>query len=176
MAAMAKHTAVDVFLAAGLRTPFLKVGGAFSHLDAIALSVPVARAMMAKLRDAKPDFAIWGTVIPNLTWSNIAREVLLDAGIDPTIPAFSTVMACSTSMVGAFEAAGMIDGETRNLALVGGVDSLSKIQIGLGQRLSDWLRQFQQARSLGQKVSHLAELKPGDVRLYVPASPTGPRA
>ncbi len=100
-----------IFLAAGPRTPFLKVGGAFSHLDAIALSVPVVKAAMAKLNGANPDFAVWGTVIPNLTWSNIAREVMLDAGINATIPAFSTVMACSTSMVGAFEAAGMIDGK-----------------------------------------------------------------
>ena len=73
----------------------------------------------------------------------------------PTIPAFSTVMACSTSMMGAIEAAGMIDGDGRNLALVGGVDSLSRVQIGLGQRLSDWLRKFQQARSLGQKLDHV---------------------
>ena len=87
----------------------------------------------------------------------------------PTIPAFSTVMACSTSMVGAFEAAGMIDGEAYNLALVGGVDSLSRIQIGLGQRLSDWLRKFQQARSLGQKLDHVTHVQLKDIRLYIPA-------
>ena len=75
---------------------------------------------------------MWGTVVPNLTCSNIAREVLMDAGIDATVPAFSTVMACSTSMIGAIEAAGMIDGESCNLALVGGVESMSRVQIGLG--------------------------------------------
>ena len=48
----------------------------------------------------------------------------MDAGVAPTIPAFSTVMACSTSMVGAIEAAGMINGVNRNLALVGGVETL----------------------------------------------------
>ena len=35
----------------------------------------------------------------------------MDAGIDADVPAFSTVMACSTSMMGAIEAAGMIDGD-----------------------------------------------------------------
>jgi len=112
---------------------------------------------------------VWGTVVPNLTWSNIAREVLMDSGLPPTIPAYSTIMACSTSMMGAIEAAGMVDGISRNLALVGGVESMSRVQIGLGVKLSDWVRKFQQARSLGQKVSHLSELKPGDVRLYIPA-------
>src|SRR5262245_15850210 len=108
--------------------------------------------MVQKLNGAMPDFAVWGTVIPNLTWSNIAREVLMDAGIDATVPAFSTVMACSTSMIGAFEAAGMIDGEARNLALVGGVESMSRVQIGLGQNLSDWLRGFSRTKTIGHKL------------------------
>ncbi|MGQ0583034.1 MAG: acetyl-CoA C-acyltransferase [Reyranella sp.] len=160
---------VDVWLASGVRTPFAKVDGPLGGLDAIELSVPVARHMVGLLNGGKPDFAVWGAVVPNLTWSNIGREVLMDAGVDATVPAFSTVMACSTSMMGAIEAAGMIDGDAYNLALVGGVDSLSRIQVGLGQSLSDWLRKFQQARSLGQKLDHLTDLHLRDVRLFIPA-------
>lgn len=159
----------DVWLAAGIRTPFAKVDDALAGLDAIELSVPVAQHMMGALKGGKPDFAIWGAVVPSLTWSNIAREVLMDAGIDPTIPAFSTVMACSTSMMGTIEAAGMIDGGSVDLGLVGGVDSLSRVQIGLGQKLSDWLRKFQQARSLGQKIDRLTALHLKDIRLFIPA-------
>ncbi|TAJ92895.1 MAG: acetyl-CoA C-acyltransferase [Reyranella sp.] len=161
--------ATDIWLASGVRTPFSKVDGALAKLDAIELSVPVARHMVDQLKGGKPDFAVWGTVVPNLTWSNIAREVLMEAGIDATVPAFSTVMACSTSMMGVIEAAGMIDGDSINLAMVGGVDSLSRIQIGLDQRLSDWLRKFQQARSLGQKIDHLTHLHLRDLKLYIPA-------
>jgi acetyl-CoA C-acetyltransferase len=76
-----------------VRTPFAKVDGPLGELDAIALSVPVVQEMMRRLDGATPDFAIWGTVVPNLTWSNIAREELMDAGVAPTVPAFSTVMA-----------------------------------------------------------------------------------
>jgi len=159
----------EVWFAAGVRTPFAKVDGLLGKFDAIGLSVPVVRDMIGRLNGAAPDFAVWGAVVPNLTWSNIAREVLMDAGVAPTIPAFSTVMACSTSMIGAIEAAGMINGVNRNLALVGGVESMSRIQLGLGQSLSDWLRRFQQARSLGQKISHVSDLKLGDVKLYIPS-------
>src|SRR5258708_38529056 len=148
-----------IWFAAGVRTPFAKADGALASFDAISLSVPVVQHMVGQLRGAAPDFAVWGTVLPNLTWSNIAREVLMDAGIAPTIPAFSTVMACSTSMIGAIEAAGMIDGASRNLALVGGVESLSRVQLGLGQSLSDWLRRFQQTRTPGQKIHHISNLK-----------------
>ena len=160
----------DLFIAAGLRTPFAKVDGPLAALDAIELSVPVVQAhARASSTAAAPDFVVWGTVVPNLTCSNIAREVLMDAGAPPTIPAFSTVMACSTSMIAAIEAAGMLNGVDRTLALVGGAESMSRVQLGLGQSLSDWIRRFQQARSLGEKVSHVTDLRLGDVRLYIPA-------
>ncbi len=158
----------DIWFAAGVRTPFLKVDGAFSRFDAIGLSVPVVRHMAGQVTGARPDFAVWGTVIPNLTWSNFAREVLLDASLDPTIPAFSTVMACSTSMVAAFQAAGMIDGRGRDLALVGGAESMSRVQIGLGTDLSDRFRAVIQARSPLERLGAIGMIKPKDLRLFVP--------
>ena len=165
---MSQRNEKTIWLAAGLRTPFAKVDGSLAHHDAISLSVPVVQQMFQQLNGGRPDFVVWGSVVPNLTWSNLAREILMDAGVEPTIPAYSTIMACSTSMVGVFEAAGMLRGTERNLALVGGVESMSRIQLGLGLRLSDWLRKFQQARSLGQKLSQISELKLGDIKLYVP--------
>jgi acetyl-CoA C-acetyltransferase len=160
-------TQTDIWLAPGLRTPFLKVDGAFRGQDALALSVPVVRAMAQQLGPAQPDFLIWGAVIPSLMWSNLAREVTIDAGLDPSVPAFSTVMACSTSMVGAFEAAGMIDGAARNLALVGGAESMSRVQIGLSQNLSDWVRGFAGARTLGDRLGRLGSI-PLKQALWIP--------
>ena len=156
----------EIWLASGVRTPFAKVDGPLGAFDAIALSVPVVQHMIGT---ARPEFAVWGAVIPNLGWSNLAREVLMEADVDPEITAFSTVMACATSMIGAIEAAGMIDGVDRNLALVGGVESMSRVQLGLGQSLSDWVRKFQQARSLADKASHIAELRIGDIHLHIPS-------
>src|SRR5271166_985222 len=57
----------DIWFAAGVRTPFAKVDGPLGKFDAIALSVPVVRHMLGLLDGAKPDFAAWGTVVPNLT-------------------------------------------------------------------------------------------------------------
>jgi len=166
---MAPSAKNEIWLAAGVRTPFAKVDSALSGADALSLSVPVVRHMTDRLDGGRPDFVVWGNVVPNLTWSNIAREVLMEAGVDPSVPAYSTVMACSTSMMSVFEAAGLLDGAARSLALVGGVDSLSQVQLGLGLSLSNWLRQFQTARSLGEKLSHAIDLRLRDVRLYIPA-------
>jgi acetyl-CoA C-acetyltransferase len=157
------------WLVAGLRTPFARVDGAFRRLDAVALSVPVAKAMAAQLAAGdRPDLVVWGTVAPNLGWSNIAREMWIDAGLDPSTPAFSTVLACATSMVAVFEASGML-GPGRSLALCGGVESMSRVQIGLAQGLSDWIRRMGQARSAGERLDRLGELRARDVRLHVPS-------
>jgi acetyl-CoA C-acetyltransferase len=154
-------------LAAGLRTPFVGVDGPFAHRDSLALSVPVVRAM-APLATGQIDFAIWGAVVGNLAYANLAREVWLEAKLNPHVPTFTTIMQCSTSMVGVFEAAGILDSGGRSLALVGGVESMTRVQIGLGQNLSDWLRRVVQARSFSQRLSALRKLRPSDIRLFVP--------
>ncbi len=172
----------DIQLAAGLRTPFARVDGPLAGLGAIELSVPVMRAMTGlepipatplpgargSMREGiRPDLLVWGTVIPNLGYSNIAREVQIDAGLDRTVPAFSTVLACSTSMVAALEAASMLGRGGRELALVGGVESMSRVQIGLSQNLSDRLRRFSQARSIAQRLASFKDLRARDIRLHI---------
>src|SRR6202171_2430790 len=147
------------WLVSGLRTPFARVDGALRGLDAMALSVPVAEAMAAQLRAGqRPDLVVWGAVAPNLGWSNIAREVVIESGMDPATPAFSTVLACSTSMVAVFEAAGMLRDDL-TLALCGGVESMSRVQIGLKQGFSDWLRRFSQSRTFGERLDRLGEFR-----------------
>jgi acetyl-CoA C-acetyltransferase len=156
-----------IWFGAGLRTPFVGVDGPFAHRDSLALSVPVVQAM-APLAVGQIDFAVWGAVVGNLAYANLAREVWLEAKLDPHVPTFTTIMQCSTSMVAVFEAAGILGSGGRSLALVGGVESMTRVQIGLGQNLSDWLRQVVQARSFSQRLSALRKLRPSDIRLFVP--------
>src|SRR3546814_9754187 len=89
---------------------------------------------------AEPDLVVWVSVIPNLGWSNIAREIWLDAKLNPNVPAFSAVLACSTSMTAAFAAAGMLGGGV-DLTMVGGAEVMSRPPIALtseaSKRLTD---------------------------------------
>ena len=152
-----KRFTQPVFIAPGLRTPFGRGGGALAAYDAISLSVPVMQAMAAQ---AEPDLLVWGTVIPNLGWSNIAREAWLDAKLNPTVPAFSTVLACSTSMTAAFAAAGMLGGGT-DLTMVGGSEVMSRPSIALtaeaAKRLTDLF-----AKDPAGALASLQSLTPND--------------
>jgi acetyl-CoA C-acetyltransferase/acetyl-CoA acyltransferase len=154
--------AQSVFIAPGLRTPFGRGGGALAAYDAISLSVPVMQAMAAQ---AEPDLLVWGTVIPNLGWSNIAREAWLDAGLNPDVPAFSVVLACSTSMTATFAAAGMMGGGT-DLTMVGGSEVMSRPPIALtaeaSKRLTDLF-----AKDAAGALAALQSLTPNDYVLPI---------
>jgi len=160
----------DNYIAAGVRTPFSRIDGALATHDAVELSVPVVQVMSARLRPSTlPDFVVWGSVVPNLGWSNIAREIWLDAKLDPRVPAYSVVLACASSVTAAVAAGGMLREGQRDLALVGGVESMSRVQIGLDQKFSDWLRHFLQARALGAKLETFGELRWKNIRIHIPA-------
>jgi len=156
-----------VWLAAGLRTPFVNVDGPFAHRDSLNLSVPVVLAM-ANQAKGPIDFAVWGSVVVNLAYANLAREVWLESKLDPHVPTYTTIMQCSTSMVGVFEAAGMLDENKASLAMVGGVESMSRLQIGLSQNFSVWLRRLVQAHGLAQRLGLLPKLRLSDIRLHIP--------
>ena len=67
-----------IYLASGLRTPFTRVDGGLAERQAIDLSVPVLRAL-AERASGRIDAAQWGSVIPSLGYSNLAREAWLEA-------------------------------------------------------------------------------------------------
>lgn len=150
----------DVYLAAGLRTPFGRGGGALATYDALTLSVPVVQAMAKQLANQRPDLVLWGTVIPNLGWSNLAREIWMDAKLDASVPAYSVVLACSTSMTAAFSAAGMIGGGI-DVVLVGGAEVMSRAPIGLTAAASDRLRALF-VKDPGEALAALGKLAPTD--------------
>ena len=52
--------------------------------------------------------------------------------------------------------------------MVGGVESMSRVQFGLDMNLSVWLRRMFQSRSARERLSILRRLRPSDIRLYVP--------
>ncbi len=131
------------------------------------LSVPLVRAMAAQT-SGPIDLGVWGSVAGNLAYSNLAREIWLDAGLDPHVPTFTTILQCCTSMVATFEAAELLRGSAGHLAMVGGSESMSRVQIGLGADLSVWLRRVTQAKTALRRLAAVRKLRPRDIRLYTP--------
>ena len=152
-----------VYIVPGKRIPFVKAGSHYASSDSIALSIPVVQAMAA---EAKPDLMIWGQVIPSPTISNLSRELMLEAGLDPEIPAFSTTLACSTSMVATIQASGMVGRGGNHLVLIGGVESMSHVPIALTAKVAQNLA-FLFATNPSEAMQMFKALSPGDFTLPI---------
>ena len=62
----------EIWLASGLRTPFVKENKELKDVSAIDLSSAVVNRMTQK-EQVRPNYLAWGTVVPNLTYSNTRR-------------------------------------------------------------------------------------------------------
>jgi len=158
----------DYWLVSGLRTPFTEVDGGLAHRNAIEMSIPVVEAMTHQV-DGGADAAVWGSVAPNLEYSNIAREIWLDAKLDQSVPSISTQMACATSMAAVFDGVGLLERGDRDVALCGGVEAMSNVQVGLSQELSNWLRRVGTMSGLEDILEAFSSLSLGAIGLDIPS-------
>jgi len=153
----------DIWIVSGLRTPFAKADRELHNVGAVDMSVAVLNQMKETQR-INPDYVVWGTVIPNLAYSNLAREIVLQSTIEDTTIAFSTTMACATSLAAAIQMATLLtENET---AIAGGVESFSNVQMGLSTNTSKWLRSFGSAKGISGKLKLMGGLF--KFRLYIP--------
>lgn len=150
-----------IYFIAGKRTPFARAGTAYAKETPLTLSALVLHAMAS---DSRPDLIVWGQVIPNPAYSNIAREASLDAGLDPSIPCYSTQLACSTSMAGAMQAGGMLGRGGIDVALVGGVEQMGRTPVCLTDEASARLVALGNADPARLSAA-LSALSPDDLRL-----------
>lgn len=163
-----------VYVLPGLRSPFARIDRDLGDVDALELSAPVIQQTVAG--ESGPgrghadaiDLVLWGAVIPTLSVSNWGREVWFESGLDARVPAQSIVQACATSLAAATHAAGQVAAGTLDLALCGGVESMTNTQIGLSRSFSRKIRRTAQAGSPGRMVTSLAKIRPSDLKISIP--------
>ncbi len=164
----------EIFVAPGLRSPFSRIDRELSELDALRLSTPVVQQSVVGPRGpgraSAVDLVLWGSVIPSLEVSNWGREVWLESGLEPHVPAQGIVQACATSLAAATHAAGQAQAGRLELALCGGVESMTFTQIGLPLRFSRTLRRTVQAGSPIRAARTLAQLHLSDIRIRIPTA------
>lgn len=153
----------EIWLASGLRTPFVKENKELKDVSAIDLSVAVVNNM-TRNEQASPNYLAWGTVIPNLTYSNIARDIVLESDIADQTIAFTTTMACSSSILSTIQLASILtDDET---GISGGVESFSNVQLGLSIKTSKWLKMLPKLNGVVDKIKWAANIF--KFKLYTP--------
>ena len=161
----------QVVVVDGLRTPFQKMGTGFSELSSIDLGAAVVSELLQRtgVSGRQVDRVVYGSVAPNLSGPNIAREVVLDAGLPRNIDAFSVVRACATSYQTAISASQAIAIGEIDCAIAGGADSASDVPISVSKKLAKALIKLNKARTLTQRIKAFSKLSPRDLLPQPPA-------
>jgi len=115
------------------------------------------------------DQVIFGQVVPSVLAPNVAREVSLLPQFPKTIPAYTLNRACASSSQAIAAAHDQIVLGQAHVVIAGGTESLSDIPILHSRRFSELLVQAGRARSLGQRLRTLVQVRPRDLVPVTPA-------
>ena len=126
----------QVVIAACVRTPIGRFGGALAPLGAVDLGVVAAKAALARasLSPDAVDQTIFGHARQAGCGPNAARQVSVRAGIPVDKPAYGVNQACLSGMQAILAAArAVIVGEAQ-VVLAGGMESMSRVPYALDAR------------------------------------------
>src|SRR5438034_2479619 len=167
---MSERNGRRVAIIAGCRTPFCKSGTALKDARAVDLARYVARELLERtnLEGTEVDEVVFGQVVPSALVPNVAREVSLLPQFPKEIPAYSLNRACASAAQAVSSAQDQIALGNADVAIAGGVESLSDIPILASRRLADILVEASKAKSLGARVGAFSKVRPRDL---VPVSP-----
>lgn len=155
-----------VYLVDGARTPFIKARGKPGPFTPVDLAVQAGRSLL--LRQPLPkdafDQVILGCVNVVASEMNPGRIAALRLGLAETIPAFTMQINCGSGMQSVDTAYRYIREGRQDLILAGGAEALSHAPLMLTPAATEWLAELGLARSMGDKLKHLAKFKPGYIK------------
>ncbi|MDO5040463.1 MAG: acetyl-CoA C-acetyltransferase [Peptoniphilus sp.] len=117
-----------IVIASAVRTPVGSFGGAFKSVSALNLGVVAAKEALqrAKIDPAQVDEVIIGNVLQAGLGQNIARQVMINAGIPKEVPAMTINKVCGSGLRAVSLAAQIIKAGDAEVVLAGGTESMSQ--------------------------------------------------
>jgi acetyl-CoA acyltransferase len=156
---------------AGLRTPFVKAGTDFKDLSATDLGAIVVNELVVRSGVPPKEFdsVVFGQVIPSPTVTLIGREMVLRTQLPRSVQAHTVARACATSIQAATDAADQIALGHSDCAIAGGAESISDAPIFASRTLAQALVEVSRAKSIGDRLRILSQLRPKDFTPNPPA-------
>ena len=120
-------TTRNVVLVEGCRTPFMRSGTDYLGLTSYDLARLALRGILEKtgLDAEQVGCVVMGSVVQNVTTSNVARDAALGAGFSHRTPAHTVTMACISGNQAVVSAAEAVRSGQTDVAIAGGVEVLS---------------------------------------------------
>ncbi len=166
-----KNQKTKVAVINAMRTPFVRSFGAFDEETALSLSIKVVTELIARSGVNAYDIeeCVWGVVVPQVKNANLAREIVLFAGLPNSIPGFTLNKACDSSLQSVEIAMNRILLGQNELVLAGGVEVLSDVPIPFSNDARRFFMKLSKAKTLKEKISLITSVKP---QWFLPVPPS----
>lgn len=160
-----------VAIVAGIRTPFARQLTYYKKVNAIELGKMAVSEMLtrAEIDLSLIEQVVFGQVLVQPEAPNIAREIVLGAGMNVNTDAYSVSRACATSFQSAVSVAESIMAGSISVGVAGGADTSSVVPIGVTKKMASILVQLSKARTMGQRLKLFSQLRPKD---FAPVPPS----
>ncbi len=151
-----------VVLAAGLRTPMVRAGGAFAREDAGHLGAAVTRELLAQsgVAGSAVDELIAGCAGPPHDQANVARVIGLRAGLPEHVPARTVARNCASGMEAVASAAASIEAGRGDLFVCVGVEVMSRFPLLYNEAATRQFERVSRARGGLQRLGALLGFRP----------------
>lgn len=113
----------DAYILGGLRSYIGVCNGMYRHVPAEILGGAVLRRVIEKFNISFPDYVIAGNGVG--AGGNITRLMMLEAGVDDSVPAFTIDVQCGSGLESIAVAASKIKSGEADIIIAGGFESSS---------------------------------------------------
>ncbi len=163
--------ATQVVLVDGGRIPFQRSGTTYNDMMAYDLGRLAIEGILARseINGSQLDYVIMGTVMQDITTSNVARESALAAGIPDSVPAHTVTQACISSNQAITSAVEKIKSGQAKIILAGGTETMSDIPIRLRKNMRQKLLEARKYKSPADWLKFFKGLRPSDLLPEIPA-------
>ncbi|MGX6447034.1 acetyl-CoA C-acetyltransferase [Patulibacter sp. S7RM1-6] len=163
-------TARRVAIVGGNRIPFARSNGPYatasnSDMLGAALDGLIDRFGLEGQRLGE---VAAGAVLKHARDFNMVREVVLGSRLDKATPAVDLQQACGTGLQATIYIANKIALGQIDVGIAGGVDTTSDAPLAVGEKLRKKLMAVNRAKSNGDRVKALLQIRPGDITIEAP--------
>ncbi|WGL96392.1 acetyl-CoA C-acyltransferase FadI [Arsenophonus nasoniae] len=159
-----------IAIVTGLRLPFAKQATAYHNIPAVDLGKMVVSELVIRsgIDSQFIDQVVFGQVVQMPEAPNIAREIVLGAGLPVSTDAYSISRACATSFQAITNIIESIMAGSIKVGIAGGADSSSVLPISVTKKMASTLIDLNRAKSISQRLRLLSKL---GFRDFLPVSP-----
>jgi len=159
-----------VAIIGGNRIPFARSNGAYATASNQDMLTAALEGMIERfnLHGLRMGEVVAGAVLKHSRDFNLTRECVLGSRLSAQTPAYDLQQACGTGLEAALLVANKIALGQIECGIAGGVDTTSDAPIGVNEDLRQILLQVNRAKSTGDKLKALTQLRPHNLKPELP--------